>query len=123
MDPQQALEAYIRATNTHDFQQVKAILHENALYWFSDKTCATPGEIREYFENAWRQVKDEVYRAEDVHWIVTDENSAACLYTYRYEGYVGERLVSGSGRATNVFVKTKTGAWKLLHEHLSGHPK
>ena len=52
MDYQQALEQYIAATNTHDFNQVKKVLHENAIYWFTDKSCSNMNEIQNYFESS-----------------------------------------------------------------------
>ncbi|WP_142505170.1 YybH family protein [Melghirimyces algeriensis] len=119
MGYQKALDEYIQATNTHDFANVKKVLHEKALYWFTDQTCTTIEEIENYFKNAWDMIQDEVYSATDVRWFVTDQNSATCTYTYHYEGYHKGNFVSGRGRATNVFVKDNDGAWKLIHEHLS----
>ncbi|MBL3730910.1 nuclear transport factor 2 family protein [Lysinibacillus sp. HST-98] len=121
MTHQQALEQYIQATNTHDFHQVKAILHPQAIYWFSDKTCTTAEEIEAYFKHAWNVIKEEVYSATDVKWLTVDEKTATCLYTYHYEGYHNEKFVSGSGRATNIFTLVND-QWKIIHEHLSsGH--
>ncbi|MBM7541309.1 YybH family protein [Amphibacillus cookii] len=122
MTYQQALDAYIEATNSHDFKQVKQILADHAIYWFTDQTCTTFDQIQNYFETAWTIIQEEVYQARDVKWISTDETSATCLYTYYYEGYINGSFVSGSGRATNVFVKNDANEWKLVHEHLSPHP-
>jgi ketosteroid isomerase-like protein len=77
VDHKAALQAYIEATNTHDFNQVRRLLADDAVYWFSDKT-----------------------------W---------------WEGYHEGRLVSGSGRATNMFIKNGESYWKLVHEHLSSN--
>lgn len=112
------LERYIAATNTHDFSEVAKLLHEGAVYWFSDRTCISRAEIQAYFEHAWNVVQDEVYSALDVQWIAVDEHAATCIYTYHYEGWINGRQASGKGRATNVFVKQE-GVWKLIHEHLS----
>jgi ketosteroid isomerase-like protein len=119
MGYKKALQQYIEATNTHDFNNVKKVLHENAIFWFTDKTCTTIQEIQNYFENAWDIIKEEVYTANNVHWLTVDQNSATCTYTYHYEGYHNGKFVSGSGRATNVFIKNEKGEWKLIHEHLS----
>lgn len=113
------LKQYITATNTHDFANVKKLLHPDAVYWFTDKTCTTMEEIRAYFENAWELIKEEVYSANDVKWISVNDHSATCLYQYHYEGYLNGKYVKGSGRATNVFIKDEHDQWKLLHEHLS----
>ncbi|MED4015141.1 YybH family protein [Sutcliffiella cohnii] len=118
MSYKQALKQYIEATNTHDFNNVKAHLHDHAVFWFTNKTCTSMTEIQQYFENAWDTIKEEVYTAKDVTWIATSESLATCLYTYHYEGYHNGKFVAGSGRATNVFVNCN-GEWKLIHEHLS----
>ncbi|MFD3273848.1 nuclear transport factor 2 family protein [Paenibacillus dendritiformis] len=113
-----ALDRYIEATNSHDFSNVGKWVDSNAVYWFSDKTCTTPEEIQRYFENAWETVKEEKYSVTDVVWIAEDENSAACIYTYHWEGFIDGRYGSGKGRGTNVLVKRNDG-WKIVHEHLS----
>jgi ketosteroid isomerase-like protein len=116
-----ALEKYILATNTHDFANVEKLLDENAVYWFSDKTCVNSEEIKSYFNNSWKMIQEEVYEAENIQWIAVDSNSATCLYTYKWRGYYKGELTSGSGRATNVFVRNSEGVWKLIHEHLSSN--
>ena len=60
------LNNYIHATNTHDFNQVRKLLHPDAVYFFSNQTCKGDKEIQQYFENAWATVKDENYEAHDV---------------------------------------------------------
>jgi ketosteroid isomerase-like protein len=39
------------------------------------------------------------------HWLTVDQNSETCTY------------ISGSGRATKVFIKNENGEWNLIHEH------
>lgn len=119
MDYKNCLQQYIKATNTHNFENVKSLLHPNAVYWFSNKTCTTTKEIQNYFENSWEVIKEEVYSATNVQWLAADEKTASCVYTYHYEGYHDGKFISGSGRATNVFIKENGHDWKLIHEHLS----
>ena len=116
------LNEYIKATNTHHFDEVKKHLHPRAIYFFSNKTCTTLDDIRDYFENAWEVVKDENYEAHDVQWLFVSDTSMTCTYTYFYEGYVNGEYTSGRGRATNVFVK-EADDWLLMHEHLSPLPR
>lgn len=94
-------------------------MHPKAVYWFTDRTCTSINEIQSYFENSWNTIKDEVYSISDVNWLVVEQKTATCIYTYHYEGVYNERFVSGSGRATNVFIKENEEEWKLIHEHLS----
>lgn len=115
---QQALAQYITATNSHDFNNVKEILHPQAVYWFTDKTCTTLEDIGNYFNHAWQVIEQEIYSATDVQWLTVDGKSATCIYTYHYEGYHKGNFISGSGRATNIFIK-ENDKWKLIHEHLS----
>lgn len=119
MSYQNALQQYIKATNTHDFNQVKKYIHKDAIYWFSDKTCTSLLEIQQYFENAWNVIQDEVYTVTNVKWLTNDHNSATCTYQFRYEGYFKGNFVVGHGRATNVFKKNDHGVWMVIHLHLS----
>jgi ketosteroid isomerase-like protein len=116
------LHNYIKATNTHKFDEVRKLLHPHAVYFFSDQTCTTHEEIQTYFENAWSIVQEENYQAEDVKWLYAGSDSATCTYTYFYEGYINGKYASGRGRATNIFVK-ESDEWLLIHEHLSPLPK
>ncbi|KMK75557.1 YybH family protein [Alkalihalobacillus pseudalcaliphilus] len=122
MKPEEILEAYINATNTHDFGNVKKLLHPDAVYWFTDRVCTSHYEIGQYFEKAWCLIKEEKYSAENIQWLVKAQEHATCIYEYRYEGYRDGKFVKGNGRATNVFVKDKDNDWKLVHEHLSSLP-
>ena len=116
------LNNYIRATNTHDFNQVRKLLHPDAVYFFTSQTCKGHQEIQHYFEKTWIMVKDENYEAHDVEWLFSSSDSATCVYTYFYEGYIDGKYASGKGRATNVFVR-KSDKWLLIHEHLSPLPR
>ncbi|KAB2333987.1 YybH family protein [Bacillus mesophilum] len=116
------LQNYIKATNTHNFEEVRKSLHPNAVYFFSDQTCTTHEEIQAYFENGWSIVQEESYQAKNVNWLYSGSDSATCTYTYFYEGYIDGKTISGRGRATNIFVK-ESDEWLLIHEHLSPLPK
>ena len=116
------MENYIKATNTHIFDEVKKLLHPNAVYFFSNRSCTTHEEIQTYFENAWTTIKNENYEAQEVQWLFKGSNSATCTYTYFYEGYINGNYVNGYGRATNVFIK-ESDEWLLIHEHLSPLPQ
>jgi len=118
MDVKESLEAYINATNTHQFEQVKKYLSKNAIFMFSDDTCTNMNDIQRYFEQAWATIEQEVYSISNVNWLYIHDTSATCTYIYHYEGYKKGQFVKGSGRATNVFVRDE-GAWQLIHEHLS----
>ncbi|WP_210481139.1 nuclear transport factor 2 family protein [Naasia sp. SYSU D00948] len=118
---ERALQRYLAAINSHDFAEVRRVLHPGAVFWFSDATCTTEAEVQAYFENAWRIVEDEVYAAEEIAWLAAGPGLAACTYAYTYAGRHAGVPVSGRGRATNVFAMQE-GRWSLVHEHLSPEP-
>ncbi|WDF05815.1 YybH family protein [Shouchella hunanensis] len=122
MHYEQALERYIEATNTHRFSEVEKVLHSEAVFWFTNQNCVTRKDIKTFFETAWTHIKEEVYEATEVKWMITTEQAAMCTYTYTYKGYQDGVFVSGKGRATNAFV-LENGEWKLIHEHLSAMPQ
>ena len=120
---EEILKRYIDATNTHDFNEVAKCLSENAVYYFTNKTCIGIEEIKAYFENTWSIIKDEKYWATNVNWLHSDENNLICVYQYNYSGYINNKHVDGFGRATNIFTKEiSTNRWVLIHEHLSHMP-
>lgn len=116
-----ALEAYLAATNTHDFDHVERVLAPDAVYFFGDATCIGVSEVRGYFERTWAMIPDETYWAEDIEWVALSEDTAVATYTYHWSGTINGQERSGSGRATNVFTRTPHG-WRLTHEHLSSLP-
>lgn len=116
------LQQYLAATNTHDFDEVEPLLMPEAVYFFGDATCVGRDAVRAYFERTWEQIPDERYWADDLEWVADGEDCAVAVYTYNWSGTVGGAAASGSGRATNVFVRT-SGRWRLSHEHLSASPR
>ncbi|MFJ2553816.1 YybH family protein [Microbacterium sp. NPDC087591] len=116
--PAVALEQYLDATNSHDFDQVARVLAPEPVYFFGDATCIGRAAVRDYFERTWALIPDERYWAEDIEWVVDGSDAAVAIYTYRWSGTVQGAPASGSGRATNAFAKTDDG-WRLVHEHLS----
>lgn len=116
-----ALQAYLAATNTHDFDHVERVLAPDAVYFFGDATCTGGNEVRGYFERTWAMIPDETYWAEDVQWVARTADTAVAIYTYHWRGAINGQEHSGSGRATNVFTRTPHG-WRLTHEHLSSFP-
>lgn len=115
----EALDRYIEATNTHDFERVRPLLHADAVFRFSDADCVNLPAVQRYFEKAWSTVQDERYEAIDVAWRLPTPSIAIASYTYRWAGLISGKVRNGQGRATNVFVAVPGDGWLLAHEHLS----
>jgi uncharacterized protein (TIGR02246 family) len=112
------LKEYERTTNTHDFNNVRPLIAEDAMYFFSEQTLNGIDEIEKAFVETWDRIKEETYSITDISWVVLDDGVAVCTYTFDWEGMVEGTRKSGSGRGTNVLVKND-GTWQMTHEHLS----
>lgn len=112
------IKSYIDATNSHHFDNLIPLISSTAIYQFTNQTCQGIREIREYFENAWELVKDEVYSANDIRCIVDTQDIKIYVYEYHYQGFHQGKFVSGKGKATNVF-QNFHGTWQLILEHLN----
>jgi uncharacterized protein (TIGR02246 family) len=114
----EALDSYIQATNSHDFNEVAKLLSDEAVYMFMSQSWVGLNKIRSYFVNSWKAIEDEVYSIEDVKWLTADDRSATCIFIYRWRGMINGEMKEGKGQGTNVFVN-EDGEWKVIHEHLS----
>ncbi|KAH8590555.1 hypothetical protein B0O99DRAFT_305002 [Bisporella sp. PMI_857] len=112
------MEAYERASNSHDISKVMPFIAEDATYWFSDGSYRGPTEIRAAIEKTFAKIVDEVYKVQDLEWPVVTAEVATCRYRFVWTGIVGGELRSGQGRGTNIIVRREMG-WMMLHEHLS----
>lgn len=108
MSYQKALERYMEATNTHDFENVQACLDTSAVYWFSDRTCKTLEEIRAYFEHAWEVIQDEVYYS-GLQW--TNRRLYACIPIIGADFIKGNRLREAGERRMCSSSLQENGSW------------
>ncbi len=117
-----ALAAYVAATNTHDFAEVEPLLASECVYYFGDATRRGTMQVRDYFEDTWRQIVDEVYEVRRRGVGAADTGcrdrrvplhaGAACGTADRHRARGGEPTCSSGGMAE----------WLLVHEHLSPLP-
>lgn len=112
------LKRYEDATNTHDFSNVKELLSEDLVYWFTEGSYTTIDDLEKAFVRTWDKIKDEEYSINDVRWISLDTKSAVCIYEFRWKGLIDGVIKEGRGRGTNVLVK-RNSRWYMIHEHLS----
>lgn len=112
------LNEYEVATNSHIFDNVRPLISNDAVFWFSNGTYVGIKQIETAFNNNFNKIKDEKYTIKDVKWISLETNSAVCIYTFLWKGIVDGKSRQGQGRGTNVLSKID-GKWVLIHEHLS----
>jgi ketosteroid isomerase-like protein len=122
MTPAEFMRAYEQKTNTHRFEEVAPLLADNAVYWFNDGSFQGKDAIKQAFEKTWDAIQNEQYTIEQVQWLVEDEQSAVCVYIFRWQGMVEGQLMQGMGRGTSVLGKFNSH-WKVIHEHLSALPE
>lgn len=112
------IKAYEDATNSHDFNNVRPLVEDDAIYYFSEGTYKGIEAINKVFEKNWTTIEEEIYEIRDIQWILQTENSAACVYKFYWKGFFKGEFRQGSGRGTNI-LSLKGNTWKIVHEHLS----
>jgi ketosteroid isomerase-like protein len=115
------LADYARRINTHQFALVAPLISEEAVFWFTDGSFYERDSIQRAFERTWAVIQEETYRIDDVKWLSRDAQTAACVYTFHWQGLIDGAIHKGSGRGTTVLRKVKEG-WQIVHEHLSRLP-
>jgi len=118
MDAKQVMKEYELASNSHNFENVKNLIAEDAVYWFSDGSHIGIDEIEKAFVKTFNKIKNEIYTIKNINWIVLEGNYAVCTYNFYWKGQINGKLEEGSGRGTNVLSK-RNGKWQIIHEHLS----
>lgn len=121
MRPEDTLKQYETTTKLHDFDQLVPLISSDAIFWFNDGSHSGLDEIRNAFEKTWRNFPLEDYWLEDVNWIATGDNAAACTYYFRWKYETEGKSVLGGGRGTTI-LRNEGGIWKIVHEHLSQFP-
>ena len=115
-----ALKALIASTNTHNFDNVAPHLTDDVVYLFTDRVVRGREAARAYFTHTWATIVGEIYAAEDIEWLIENDDTAVATYRFSWRGVIDGTPSAGDGRATNVFVRDDSGEWRLAHEHLSG---
>ena len=120
MTPQGLLQAYEQALASQDWKNVDPLMHEDVCVTFSSGTFKGKDQVRKAFEHNFAAIEDEEYTIEDLHWTFVGQESAVCLYTFRWQGVINGRPSSGGGRGTSVLVHA-AGRWQIVAEHLGPH--
>ena len=122
LELQNFMKDYERNANKRNFDLIKPLISENAVYWFSDGSFVGLKEIEQAFINTWNNLPDEKYLMSDLKWLQVSSSSAVCIYKFLSEYSKNGKRESVKGRATNVFIKDK-GLWHIILELLRRNPK
>jgi uncharacterized protein (TIGR02246 family) len=119
MSPTELLSAYLAAANRHDLEAVLALVDDNAVYFFSDGSSHVgKAAIRSAIERNFASIRNEIYRLENLRWLVETAEVAVCIYEFHWTGEVDGERVEGGRRGTSV-LQRKSGEWRVALEHLS----
>ena len=113
----QLLESYVRALDSHDWEQVRPMVDDNAVFIFSEGTYVGIAAIGEAICRTFAHITNEKYEVVNKRWAHATDSMALCYYDFEWRGQIDGRKASGSGRGTSVLQKTPLG-WKIVHEHL-----
>ena len=116
--PTAFMRAYEQATNSHDTARLAPLIADDAVYWFSDGSHRGRDAVLAAIAETFATIRDEVYRIDELEWVVAESGYAVCRYRFAWTGTVRGEQRSGSGRGTNVLVSSGD-AWQMRHEHLS----
>jgi len=116
------MSAYEGAAGAHDLEATLALIHPDAVYWFSNESShvgkhAVGQAIRANFDS----IADGTYRIDQLRWVARTDDVAVCVYRFTWTGTIDGREVGGAGRGTNV-LRRSGSTWLVIHEHLSRGP-
>lgn len=120
-NPQAFLKEYEKRLSYHDWKKVEPLIHEAAVFIFTEGTFRGKEAASEAFTRTFTLIEEEVYRITHVNWTAESETVAACEYVFEWSGIVGGERSSGTGRGSSVLVKDEKG-WQLILEHLGPPP-
>jgi ketosteroid isomerase-like protein len=116
-DPTQILEEYERRLAQHQWSAVADLIHDEAIFIFTEGTFRGKSEIAEAFQRTFQTIQNEQYTISNLEWLVITDKIAACIYNYHWQGVVKGQEKSGGGRGTTILQKSANG-WQIIHEHL-----
>jgi uncharacterized protein (TIGR02246 family) len=119
MSPTEFMCAYEAVTNAHNLDVLLELIADDAIYLFSNQTSHIgKAAIRKAIQANFEAIEDETYRIQNLRWLATSDDVAACVYEFDWSGIMSGKPVSGHGRGTTV-IRRADGRWKVAHEHLS----
>ncbi len=122
MTPDNLLQSYEKAISSQNWARVEPLMHNGVCVTFSTGTFKGIDSVKTVFEKNFKLIKDEDYKISNVHWALSNDIQAVCLYDFTWTGLINSEPCSGGGRGTSVLVKIGN-EWKIITEHLGPHPQ
>lgn len=120
--PEEILQAYEQRLSLQSWHLVEELIHDDAVFIFTESTFRGKEEIRGAFEKTFALIKDENYWLTNLQWVVRKNDIASCEYLFHWKGVIHGKPSSGGGRGSSVLIRTNVG-WKIILEHLGPPPK
>ena len=117
MTPGQFLREYERRLAQHEWSAVADLVHDEAIFIFTEGTFRGKAEIGAAFQRTFETIQNEQYTISDLEWLVVTDGIAACIYNFHWQGIVKGQEMSGGGRGTTILQMSENG-WQIIHEHL-----
>ena len=107
-----------------DFDQLRGMIDEEAIFRFSDGDFVGHAAIQAVFEKTWRgdpKVRRARFYLTDIVVLTTDQESATATYNWHWEGTFSDQPFTIRGRGTRV-LRWDGADFQIVHEHLSRIP-
>ena len=109
-DARATLDAYATATDAHDLVGTVRLVHDEAVYWFSDATSYVGVDaIEAALVSNFSAISDEQYVIDHHRWVVETDDAAVCLYRWSWHGLINGVPSKGTGRGTTVLARQASG--------------
>ncbi len=122
MDHRTLMKDYERGLGEHSWDAVQDMIHEDAVFIFSEGTFRGKQEIAQAFKKTFATIQNEQYSTRDLCWLLVSETVAVCVFEFYWTGVIHGQETSGGGRGTSILRKTQYG-WKIILEHLGPLPR
>ena len=109
----------VRRMNAKDLQGTLELIADDAVYfWSNGSAMFGKAAIARAMQTNFEGIRNDAYETLDVTWLVETEDTAACIFSFRWNGEVDGKVASGRGRGASV-LKRIDGEWRTIHENLS----
>ncbi len=118
MTAEDFVKNYEGALATQRWENVQPLMHKNVCVTFSNGAVHEGrAAVKVAFERNFELIKNELYKVENIRWLLNNESTAVYLFDFSWKGIINGQSIEGSGIGTSVLVQ-EGGKWVLLTEHL-----